>query len=208
MVTRKSGILPHHAVFREDKRTTKCCVVFDALAYDEHELSLNDCILSGPSLQPNLVSVLLRFRTRRVALIADVEKMFLQIKDDESDQNGLRYLWRDLKSDDPPRIYKLQRLAFGVNCSPFLAIATVQSHATKCRQEFPDVSSEVLSNTYVDDCLTGDDDGDATVELMMERGGFNLIKWAQLREQEQPESSAIYFNASEQLKYWECVGIH
>ena len=182
MVTRKSGILPHHAVFREDKRTTKCCVVFDALAYDEHELPLNDCILSGPSLQPNLVSVLLRFRTRRVALIADVEKMFLQIKDDERDQNGLRYLWRDLKSDDPPRIYKLQRLAFGVNCSPFLAIATVQSHATKCRQEFPDVSSEVLS--------------------------FSLIKWAQLREQEQAESSAIYFNASEQLKYWECVGIH
>ena len=60
----------------------------------------------------------------------------------------------------------------------------------------------------MDDCLTGDDEGDATVELMMERGGFNLIKWAQLREQEQAESSAIYFNASEQLKYWECVGIN
>ena len=40
--------LLHHAVSREDKKTTKCGVVFDALAYDEHEVSLNDCILSGP----------------------------------------------------------------------------------------------------------------------------------------------------------------
>ena len=53
--------LPHHAVFREDKKSTKCRVVFDASACDEHDVSLNDCILTGPALQPNLVSVLLRF---------------------------------------------------------------------------------------------------------------------------------------------------
>ena len=70
----KVRYLPHHAVFREDKKTTKCRVVFDASAYDEHEVSLNDCILPGPALQPNLVSVLLRFRTHRIALMADVEK--------------------------------------------------------------------------------------------------------------------------------------
>ena len=78
--------------------------------------------------------------------MADVEKMFLQIKVDGRDQDALRYLWRDLKSDEPPKVYKLQRLAFGVNCSPFLAIATVQSHAKKCSKDFPDASREVLSN--------------------------------------------------------------
>ncbi|XP_068739657.1 uncharacterized protein [Montipora capricornis] len=180
----KIRYLPHHAVFREDKKTTKCRVVFDASASDEHEVSLNDCILSGPALQPNLVSVLLRFRARRIALMADVEKMFLQIKVDGRDQDALRYLWRDLKSDEPPRVYKLQRLAFGVNCSPFLAIATVQSHAKKCSKEFPDAPREVLSNMYVDDCLIDADDVEATVKLqqsldkMMERGGFNLTQWA------------------------------
>ena len=64
----KLRYLLHHAVFRENKKTTKCSVVFDASAYDEHEVS---------ALQPNLVSVLLRFRTRKVTLMADVEKMFL-----------------------------------------------------------------------------------------------------------------------------------
>ena len=89
MVTRKSGI---YLITQssEDKKTTKCRV--DASAYDEHEVTLNDCILSGPALQPNLVSV--------------VEKMFLQIKVDERDQDALRYLWSDLRSDDPPRIYR------------------------------------------------------------------------------------------------------
>ena len=41
--------------------------------------------------------------------------MFLQDKVDEQDQDVLRYVWRDPKSGDPPRIYRLQRLAFGVN---------------------------------------------------------------------------------------------
>ena len=146
--------------------------------------------------------------------MADVEKMFLQIKVDERDQDVLRYLWRDLKSDEPPRVYKLQRLTFGVNCSPFLAIATVQSHAKKCSKEFPDASREVLSNMYVDDCLSGADNVEATVKLqqsldkMMERGGFNLTKWASnsrevlshIAEQEQAEASTPDFNASEPLK--------
>ena len=41
----KVKYLRHHAVFREEKKTTKCRVVFYASAYDELEVSLNDCIL-------------------------------------------------------------------------------------------------------------------------------------------------------------------
>jgi len=116
--------------------------------------------------------------------MADAEKMFLQIKIDEKYQDVLRYVWRDLKSDDPPRIYRLQRLAFRFNRSPFLAIATVKHHAKECKEKFPAAFMEVLCNMYVDDCLTRDDSVEASVELqksldkMMERGGFNLTKWA------------------------------
>lgn len=150
----------------------------------------------------------------KIALMADMEKMFLQIKVDEKDQHVLRYVWRDLKSDDAPRIYRLQRLAFGVNCSPFLAIATVQHHAKECKEEFPAASMEVLSNMYVDDCLTGDDSVEASVELqksldkMMECGGFNLTKWASnskevlshIAKQDQAQSNTTDFSESEPLK--------
>ena len=40
-------------------------------------VSLNDRVLPGPALQPNLASVIIRFRITRIGLMADVEKMFL-----------------------------------------------------------------------------------------------------------------------------------
>ena len=72
--------LPHHAVFCADKRATKCRIVFDASVREEGGVSLNDYVLPGPALQPNLTSVLIRFRTHRIGLMADIEKMFLQVK--------------------------------------------------------------------------------------------------------------------------------
>ena len=105
-------------------------------------------------------------------------------------------------------------MAFGVNRSPLLGIATVQNHARKCREEFPDASREVQSNMHVDDCVNGTDYAGVTVELqqsidkMMELGEINLIKWASISkevlsliaEQEREESSTIDFNARERLK--------
>ena len=145
--------LPHHAVFRADRQTTKCRIVFDASAREQDSVSLNDCVLPGPALQPNLASVLIRFRTHRVGMIADVEKMYLQIKLAPKDQDVHRYLWRDLKSEEAPKVYRMLRLTFGVNCSPFLAIATVNAHVNKYVETFPDATREILHNMYVDDCL-------------------------------------------------------
>ena len=90
-VEKRVRYLPHHAVFREDKSSTK--------AHDTDEASLNDCVLPGPALQPNLVSVLLRFRSHPIAIMADVKKMSLQIKLASEDQDVHHYLWRDMKTD-------------------------------------------------------------------------------------------------------------
>ena len=51
--------LPHHAVIREDKQTTKTRVVIDASARDLNGVSLNSCLEAGPSLHPDLVGILL-----------------------------------------------------------------------------------------------------------------------------------------------------
>lgn len=40
--------LPHNAMLREDKTTTKLKVVFDAFSH----ASLNYCLLAGPNLNP------------------------------------------------------------------------------------------------------------------------------------------------------------
>ena len=83
---------PHHAVFRENKSSTKTRIVFDASAHDTDEASLNDCVLPGPALQPNLVSVLLRFRSHLFAIMADIKKTLLQIKLASEGQDVYHYL--------------------------------------------------------------------------------------------------------------------
>lgn len=116
--SKKVRYLPHHAVFQEDKRTTKFCDLFDAL---------NDCMLSGQAL-------LLQFRTPKMAPKGRSGKdMFVKIKVDEKDQNVLQYVWRRLKSYDSQEfIYRLQSL--GLNCSPFLPISTVQHHTKEYKE--------------------------------------------------------------------------
>ena len=97
--------------------------------------------------------------------MADVKKMLLQIKLASEDQDVHRYLWYDMKTDESSITYKIIRLTFGVNSSPFLAISTVQHHAKKSKEKFPETSEKVLSNMYVDDCLTGAEDENKAVKL-------------------------------------------
>ena len=171
-------------MFRADRKTTKCRIVFDASSREKDSVSFNDCVLPGPALQPNLTSVLIRFRTHRVGMTADVEKMFLQIKLAPKDQDVHRYLWRDLQTDKAPEVYRILRLPFGVNSSPFLPIATVHAHAEKYAETFPDAVREILHNMYVDDCLTEANTNNSALKLQQEMSDImmtaasNLTKWA------------------------------
>ena len=70
--------LPHHPVFHPQK-PDKVRVVFDCSA-KHHDTSLNDQLLQGPDLTNTLVGVLTRFREEPVALIADIEAMFYQVR--------------------------------------------------------------------------------------------------------------------------------
>ena len=141
--TVKVRYLPHHAVYCGDKASTKTRIVFDGSCHDGNEVSLNDCVLPGPALQPNLVSVLLRFWSHPIAVMADVQKMFLQIKLAKEDQDVHHYLWCDMKPDVTPTVFKMTRLTFGVNSSPFLAIGTAQNYAKEFKENFPEASEAV-----------------------------------------------------------------
>lgn len=70
--------LPHHAVVRRDKETTKFRVVYDASAKSVGT-SLNECLLMGPKFEPKILDILLRSRSYPIALTADIEKAFLMV---------------------------------------------------------------------------------------------------------------------------------
>ncbi|XP_077262536.1 uncharacterized protein LOC143897601 [Temnothorax americanus] len=57
--------IPHHLVIREDSKTTHLRVVFNASCPSSNGSSLNDHLLSGPKLQPDLPVVILQWRQHR-----------------------------------------------------------------------------------------------------------------------------------------------
>jgi hypothetical protein len=58
--------LPHHGVYRPDKKSTPLRVVFDP-ASPYQGVSLNSLLCKGPGLIGNLLGVMLRFREEKVA---------------------------------------------------------------------------------------------------------------------------------------------
>ena len=71
--------LPHHAVIRRDKASTKLHIVYDASAQSSGP-SLNDCLDPGPKFNQKILDILTRFRVHKVAIIAYIEKAFLIIR--------------------------------------------------------------------------------------------------------------------------------
>ena len=130
--------LPHHAVVRQDKATTKMRIVYDTSARTTGP-SLNDCLYTGPKFDQRILDILLRFRTSKIALTADIERAFLQICVDERDQDVLRFLWFDdiAKPQPEVQILKFTRVVFGVSSSPFLLDRTIRHHLKKYMSAHP-----------------------------------------------------------------------
>ncbi|GFQ69720.1 integrase catalytic domain-containing protein [Trichonephila clavata] len=103
--------LPHHGVVRDTSCTPKLRVVFDASSKTSSGLSLNDLLMVGPRVQPELFPILIQFRIFNVAICADVEKMFRQIKIHEEDVDWQRILWRDSPTE-PIKEYRLTTVTY------------------------------------------------------------------------------------------------
>ena len=166
--------LPMHVVKKESSTTTKIRAVFDASAKSSSNVSLNDILLVGPTVHSSLINVLLRFRLYRVALTADISKMYRAIGLVESDRDLHRFVWRS-DPDQPLQDYRMTRVTFGVSASSFAANMSVKRNAK--------AANVVENGFYVDDCLTGADSVEDAIDLHQQlvklcaKGGFLLRKW-------------------------------
>ena len=183
--TNLTHYLPHHPVVREDKSTTKLRIVYDASAKTSGP-SLNDCLYAGPKFGQSIMDILLRFRTHKTALTADIEKAFLMISVAPHHRDVLRFLWVDDISKQSPKIVTLRFtcVVFGVSSSPFLLNATIKHHVEKYKDAHPEFVNMFTRSIYVDDVTYGASDDNATFELyvkskkVLAEGGFNLRKFS------------------------------
>ena len=72
--------LPHGPVICNNREISKIRIIFDASARFKNEKSLNDVLDPRPCLLPLLFNILLRFRTAKIRLIADIKQAFLQME--------------------------------------------------------------------------------------------------------------------------------
>lgn len=176
--------LPHHAIHSQRTGTGgKFRVVFDASAKNKQGISLNDRLLIGPRIQDELVDLLLRFRMFRVAITADIEKMYRQIWMNERDTHLQRILWRE-SIHQPVREYALQTVTYGIASAPYLATKCLQRLAKENEVKYPKASEVLKKDFYMDDLLSGANSIEEAQKLQRElvellhMGRFKLRKWA------------------------------
>lgn len=171
--------LPHRPVVQSTSSTTEVRPVFDASAKGPNQVSLNDCLEIGPSQNPDLIAVLLRFRRWQFALTGDISKAFLQILLNPADRDVQHFLW---KHHGQVRKMRFCRVTFGVCSSPFLLNAVIRHHLGQYDQGCR-VIQELQLNIYVDDWLTGADSEQEVIAMLkeakkiMSEAGMQLSKW-------------------------------
>ena len=173
--------MPIHAVFK-DSSSTKVRAVFDASAKSTNGKSLNDLLAVGPTLHPTLSQIILKFRTYRVAISADVTKMYREVVLHPEDRSLHRFIWRNSQQQEWQE-YEMQRVTFGVAASPYLAIKSMQQAALDFGEEYPKAQWHITHSFYVDDLMGGADSPQEAINLFNElrhilsQASFHLKKW-------------------------------
>ncbi|XP_044580471.1 uncharacterized protein LOC123262367 [Cotesia glomerata] len=173
--------MPHHPIIKTSSTTTKVRVVFDASAKTDKGISLNEVLLTGPTIQDNLFTILLRFRTFVYAMTSDIAQMYRQICIHPDHHKFQRILYYH---NDKISTFELKRVTFGVSAAPFLAIRTVNQLADDESHNFPVASKILKRDLYVDNLLTGSNSLTEILKLrdeiiqLVRKGGFELRQWA------------------------------
>ena len=175
--------LPHHAVFHP-RKPKKIRLVFDCAAR-QHGISLNEQLLLGPDLLNSLIGVLSRFRKGRIALVADIEAMYHQVRVNPKDQRYLRFFWWPTgNTSSSPFEYCMVVHVFGATSSPTCANYAIQQTAKDNAHMYSDeVVQMVAENFYMDDCVKSLYSVNKTITLsvqltkFLKKGGFHLTKW-------------------------------
>ncbi|XP_042909754.1 uncharacterized protein [Parasteatoda tepidariorum] len=142
--------MPHRKVLRETIETSLSRIVFDCSSKQENYKSLNECLETGPNLNPKVLGVILKFREPEVSFCGDLEKASLKIGIAEEDRDYyLRFLWFG-DNNESHSILRMRRTPYGTAISPFILAATIKYHVKKYKREKPESFEMLKSSLYVD----------------------------------------------------------
>ncbi|CAG7664104.1 unnamed protein product, partial [Allacma fusca] len=137
----------------------------------------------GPNLIGEILPLLIRFREKRIGVVSDIARAFLQISVAERDRNFLRFLWWE--GDNAKKIVALRhrRVVFGVSSSPFLVGAVIEFHLNRAPAHLEETARILRKSFYVDNCVSCVDTEEQLDSLISESQGlfalgkFDLRGW-------------------------------
>ena len=122
-----------------------------------------------------------RFRIHKIALSADISKMYRAVHLDPGDRDLHRFLWRE-QPTGPLVDFRMTRVTFGVSSSPYLAIRALQQVAHHFGHQYPVARPLIFDSFYVDDLLTGADTPEQAQHIptnhsLIAQGYLTLSMW-------------------------------
>ena len=177
--------LPHHGVWNESSSSTKLRTVFNGSAKLPDGKSLNDLLHVGRNLLKSPVDMICPNRHFKVALSADIEKMYRQILVHEEDKKYQAIIWR-FDSQYKMSVFRLNTVTYGLRPSSFLAIRSLIQLANDYQNEHSLAAAIVCNEMYSDNVLTGAHSRDEAIvkiedlRALFQKGRMNLRKWSWL----------------------------
>ncbi|GBM58791.1 hypothetical protein AVEN_179339-1 [Araneus ventricosus] len=173
--------LPHHAVQKKDNITAKLRVLFDGSCKPPNSNSLNSVLGIGQDSQPDIFTILVRFRVNKITFTADIKQMYRQVLVDPEDQN-LQKIVRRNSSDSVIKEYKLSTITYGTSSAPILATRCLHQIALDSPIKNPEISSIIQNSFYMDDLMAGATSSKEAITLIqklsetLDARGFHLRK--------------------------------
>ena len=128
--------------------------------------SFNECLHRGSVILEDLCVFLLRFRTKRIGIIADIEKEFLQVGLHQKDCDITTLLWlKDINrklTDNNIQICRFARLSFRVISSLFLLSITIEHHFN---EKNTTTAKQIKEDIYIDNMIKGINNDEEALQL-------------------------------------------
>ncbi len=175
------NFIPWHIVYNLNSITTDTRLVFNFSHSTPSGYSLNDLLAKGRNNMNKLVDILIRWRTHKVVFHTDVEQMYPSLKLEPEHWCFQRYIFQeDLDSDAIPEEKVIKVVIYGAKSSGNQAEYALRKTTDLYKDKYPEVNDIICNDTYVDDCLSGEE----SIELCDQRAnemtrvlktsGFNL----------------------------------
>ena len=110
----------------------------------------------GLTLYLSITDILIRLRSYKVAIFADISKMYRAVELNSAERDLHRFVWKPNTSSQLKE-YRMTRVTLGVSASAFVAIKSLLQTANDHGHQYPIAASHIFKSFYVDDCLAGAD---------------------------------------------------